>query len=73
MNNFEKFKNKEISGTESSKVMGGTEYSFCENQPFSSCIFWEYLLSVNFCQYEPDPEQCLNEACDMAIFICEMQ
>lgn len=74
MNNFEKFKNKEITGTESSKVFGGGPlYEFCSTPGIDACIssFYHYNSQI-WCGYTWQDPQCHNYWCQLAIDECTM-
>lgn len=72
MNNFEKFKNKEIAVTESSKVMGGLDPFYCITS-LSFCVQSVFNDRVSNCAPITDPyayEFCVFDACTVAFDIC---
>lgn len=70
MNNFEKFKNKEITKTESSEVMGGAFYHACTHPVTSSiCVFFEFNTLSMFCAI--GDIFCYDLACLGAYAFCE--
>lgn len=77
MNSFEKFKNKEISQTESSKVMGGNLYHLCLLALPFECIYQNFFINALICsalvEGTPFWEVCLDTACGNAITECEIQ
>ncbi|MBO3699669.1 hypothetical protein [Roseivirga sp. E12] len=77
MNNFEKFKNKEISQTESSEVMGGNLYHFCLLALPVECIYQNFFINAIICGAliagTPFWEVCLDTACGNALTECEIQ
>lgn len=73
MSNFEKFKTKQITTTESSLVMGGEDFSYCDNSS-DLCMLWEFNSRATSCdQWQGGSAiwfACLDSACDDAISAC---
>lgn len=74
MNNFEKFKNKEISQAESSKVMGAST-SACTGGDTSWCVWSNFTSSSQACHIDPDWSAtdvyfCQLFACMLAVDVC---
>lgn len=78
MNNFEKFKNKEIDDNAHSEVMGGSSGFVCVGGDVPWCVFAEFITMSQSCHWDPDWTAtevflCQTAFCALAHEFCEVQ